>query len=288
MSLLPAELELFLANELSLKIRQTIRVTGGDIHQALRIDAGTGSYFIKFNDHPNAYQMFAGECEGLDVLAKANPDIVPKVIHCQNLESLSFLMLPFFKSVPATQLSWQKLGQGLAKIHRYSAKYFGLKQDNYIGSLPQSNRIHDDWTTFYAEERILPQVKLAVDNQYFSQSDISRFDQLLAKTPAIVPTEPPSLLHGDLWNGNVLNTATHPLIIDPAVYYGHREMDLAMTKLFGGFPPLFYQSYQENFPLESEWQSRIPFFQLYYLLVHVNLFGFGYVGSVKNILSKYS
>lgn len=177
-----------------------------------------------------------------------------------------------------------------ARIHQGQARpMFGLDHNNYIGSLPQSNAWHPAWIEFFVVERLEAQLKLARDEGRAGQ-DLSRmFQQLYRHLPDFFPDEPPALLHGDLWSGNYMRgNDGHAVIIDPAVYYGHRYMDLGMSKLFGGFLAAFYDAYHDAYPLEASWQQGIDIANLYPLMVHVNLFGGGYLSSVKATLRRFS
>jgi fructosamine-3-kinase len=157
-----------------------------------------------------------------------------------------------------------------------------------MGSLPQSNRMHDTWTEFYVQERLTPQVRIARDQGALTTSDIRAFDRLYTQITEIVPDEPPALVHGDLWSGNYLTgPGNTSWLIDPAVAYNHRETDIAMSLLFGGFSQRFYEAYQHHFSLAPGWQDRVGVFQLYPLLVHVNLFGGGYLRSVREVLNRF-
>ena len=162
---------------------------------------------------------------------------------------------------------WAALGRVLAKLHRQTGPRFGWRRDNYIGATPQINSWRDDWATFFDECRIQPQLELARKNGFSIQ--FSSWEVLKNHRPQ------PSLLHGDLWSGNAGFTAEGPVIFDPAVYYGDREADLAMTELFSGFPPAFYASYQQEFPLDAGYATRKHLYNLYHLLNHLNLFGGG-------------
>jgi fructosamine-3-kinase len=182
---------------------------------------------------------------------------------------------------------WNLAGTLLARLHRNTAREFGLDHNNYIGSLSQSNTFHPTWSEFFAMERILPQIKMARDAGAVDRTLASAAERFCSKLNEIFPDEKPALLHGDLWSGNFFFSTKGPSIFDPAVYYGHREMDLAMTKLFGGFDDDFYSGYENEFPLEKNWRARTDLCNLYPLLVHVNLFGGGYVRDVVAILTSF-
>jgi fructosamine-3-kinase len=181
----------------------------------------------------------------------------------------------------------EALGQGLAALHRFGAPTFGQGHDNFIGRLPQSNTPHDAWPAFYREERLLPQIRMASDRGLLGAGLVKRLDQLLARLEALVgPPEPPARLHGDLWGGNLhVDDRGAPCLIDPAAFAGHREIDLAMMQLFGGFSSRVFDAYEEAHPLADGASDRVPLYQLYFLLAHVNLFGGGYVASVERAVS---
>ncbi len=166
---------------------------------------------------------------------------------------------------------------------------FGLERDNFIATIPQSNKPHSTWASFYRAERLEPLVRLAVDKQLLTDDAASVFDRLFERLPDLVGlAEPPARLHGDLWNGNSLTGLRgEPWFIDPAVYGGHREMDLAMMHLFGGFGPKVFAAYDEAFPLADGHGDRVALYQLYPLLVHVHLFGGGYASAVMNAARYY-
>ena len=266
-------------------------VSGGDIHDAKQIKTAGGQiYFVKLNDEPDSLAMFQTEAQGLRLLKKnvANSIYVPKVIAFERAGDFAFLLMEFIVSSPTPTDFWQKFGHGLAALHRNNSGSFGLDHHNFIGRLAQANTACPDWAEFYTTQRLLPQAKLAYENLLLDLRDIQHLENLCKRLDEIYPHEPASLIHGDLWNGNYL---VHPdglaTLIDPAASFSHREMDIAMSKLFGGFPDEFYASYEEHFPLATNWPERLPIGQLYYLLVHLNLFGQSYRPAVKRIIKKF-
>ena len=282
------------AEEISKHSRQNISfrnsrpVSGGCINRCYQLETSSGNYFLKYNDATLYPEMFASEAKGLKLLAAADAIDVPAVISCGEEGSFSFLILEWIESGRREKNFWADFGMRLAQMHRCTAEKSGLDHDNYIGSLPQSNRESNNWIDFFIHERLEPQLKLARDSGLIASPDEKSFEKLISKLPQLIPVEKPALLHGDLWNGNFLvNPKGKASLIDPAVYYGHREMDLAMTKLFGGFDSEFYSAYNEVFPLEKGFESRTDIHNLYPLLVHVNLFGGGYVEQVKEILNRF-
>jgi fructosamine-3-kinase len=201
-------------------------------------------------------------------------------------ERPAFVVLEWIETGAPRSDHDEQLGRGLAALHRSGAGGFGFEEDNFIGRLHQSNTRHASWASFYAEERIGAQVRLGRKSQRLPAQVAAGLDELLLELPSLCgPEEPPARLHGDLWAGNALvDAAGAPCIIDPAVYGGHREMDLAMMRLFGGFSARVFEAYEEAWPLAPGHRERIDLYQLYPLLVHVNLFGGSYVGSVERAL----
>jgi len=263
-------------------------VSGGSINIAYELQTAMGKYFLKVN-HKTLYPgMFAAEAKGLNTLSQTGAIKVPITVLQGDAGNESFLLLEWVDARRGSVQATQKLGVQLAQIHGNSAQTFGFDHDNYIGSLPQSNRRHSKWSDFFVQERLQPMVSLAVDKRLLEYTDAGNFEKLYAKMPELFEEEAPALLHGDLWSGNYLTTPTdEPYLIDPAVYYGHREVDLAMTMLFGGFSNEFYTSYNEAFQVAKGWHQRVDLWNLYPLLVHLNLFGAGYLGRVKDALNSY-
>lgn len=263
-------------------------VGGGSINQTFQIKTRSGSYFIKYNLSKRFPGMFAAESAGLALLRDQQCITIPEVLLCEETDAYSFLLLNFIEETEPVKDFWQIFGTRLASLHRKSSTEFGLDHDNYIGSLNQSNNRHRSWIEFLILERIHPQLKIAVDSGHLGSQDVRRIDSLCKNLPEIIPEEIPALLHGDLWSGNFMTGSDGlPVIFDPAVYYGHRETDIGMTKLFGGFSSQFYQTYHESFPMEKGWENRIEINQLYPLLVHVNLFGGGYATAIRKITGKF-
>lgn len=269
-------------------IQKATPVGGGDINEARLLYTDSGRYFLKMNDHPAALDMFEAEAAGLRLIQAEKTIRTPAVVGYNQSGHKAFLLLEYIESGHRSAGFWQDFGRQLAQLHHRPQPHFGLHRDNYIGSLPQPNPILEDWPAFYRQARLEPQLDLAKKHNRLQTTDFQQFDQLLRKLPDLLPNEPPSLIHGDLWSGNFLADAKgEPVLIDPAAGYAHREMDIAMSKLFGGFAPGFYEAYDAAYPLLTGWQERVPLYQLYYLLVHVNLFGGGYVQSVRQVLRQF-
>ncbi len=271
-----------------LRISSFKALSGGDINEAYLLKTSLRDFFIKINSASSYPDMFKREACGLGLLREAAGLRIPDFIAEGVCEDISFMILEYISSVQQKGDFWDGFAKGLSIIHKKSSDYFGLADENYIGSLKQYNAKRLDWLSFFIEERLLRQLKLAKDNSLIDSSVLSSFERLFRVLNEIIPEEAPSLLHGDLWSGNfMVDNLGEACLIDPAVYYGHREMDLAMTKLFGGFSSEFYSHYNLYFPLEKGWESRMEICNLYPLLVHLNLFGSSYLHQIKSILKRF-
>ncbi|MCG9911157.1 MAG: fructosamine kinase family protein [Flavobacteriales bacterium] len=261
---------------------------GGSINSAASIRTASGNFFAKWNTLQGREGMFSEELYGLEKLGSAGEIRVPKGIGAAEKEGRCFLVMEHIDSGDFEIGFWEIFGRKMALLHKHSHNQFGFEHDNFIGSLPQKNTFSDSWVDFFIKYRLEPQLKIAVDSGKADSIVVKKFESLYTKLDDIFPKEKPSLLHGDLWGGNFMCTLDgNPAIFDPAVYYGNREMDLAMSRLFGGFDPEFYDAYQEEFPLEPGFEKRFDLCNLYPLLVHVNLFPGSYIQSVKHIVSRF-
>jgi fructosamine-3-kinase len=235
--------------------------------------------------------MFIAEQRGLQRLAAANALRIPAVFACHeaNGQTPAFLAMEWLGRGAANPQVDEALGRGLAQLHRATGSRYGLDHDNFIGANRQPNGQSDDWVTFFRQQRLGFQMDLAARNGYLNPWRRQRLETLLARLDDFLPASPPaSLLHGDLWGGNWLVTDNgQPALIDPAVYYGHREAELAFTELFGGFSGRFYAAYNEAWPLDTGYRERLALYNLYHLLNHLNLFGEGYGSGVDSILQRY-
>jgi len=274
---------------ISLKHRITINkitpLQGGDINQVFLLNCKEGDFVIKVNNASNFPNMFEVESRGLELLRNSDSFKIPKVHFIGIEDNNSYLLLQYLKEESKKTQSWNLFSQKLARLHKTKSDFFGLDHHNYIGSLPQFNNKESKASEFYINQRLIPQFKIASKNG-FHFSKLNNFYKNISNE---IPNETPSLIHGDLWNGNYLvSDKQEPALIDPAVAFAPREMDFAMMKLFGGFSKDVFNNYNEIFPLECDWEGRILLWQLYYLLVHLNLFGSGYLSQVKDIIIKYS
>ena len=267
-------------------VRSAKRLAGGDINDAYQVTLADGNQlFVKTHANP-PLGMYEAEARGLRWIAEADAIRTPRVIALSDARP-AFLALELMTSAKRGTGFDETLGRSLAALHAFGAPCFGLDHDNFIGRLAQSNVVTADWASFYWSCRLEPQLRLAVDRGLIDAATRSSFEVLQRVLPDRVgAAEPPSRLHGDLWGGNLhVDDTGQPALIDPAVYGGHREMDLAMMRLFGGFGERVFAAYVEAHPPAPGADERVALYQLYPLLVHVNLFGGTYLGSVKRALS---
>lgn len=271
-------------------ITSTRQVSGGSINQAAKITLGDETAcFLKWNTSANPH-MFVVEEKGLDLLKSADASLrIPKVLATgQTDDGTGFLLQEFISEGRSKPNSASYFGQALAQLHKHHNKTYGLDYDNFIGRLPQSNTPHENWVDFFIQERMEPQLQMAADSRKLGSNTVNSFESMYKKLPDIFSDEPPSLLHGDLWGGNYFfDQDGNATIYDPAVYYGHREIELAFTHLFGGFPSNFYSAYEEAYPLSSGFSQRKDIYNLYPLLVHTNLFGGSYARQVESIIRQF-
>ena len=263
------------------------RVGGGSIHSCYAWRCGTGLAFVKVAPREDA-SAFAAEAEGLAALAAARTLRVPQVLACGATADDAFLALEWLERGPGDEHTERRLGEGLATLHGVTATRCGFAHDNFIGRTAQANGWEEDWARFFTERRLRPQLALAVANGFGALLE-EPGGRLLAGVGALLGQHRPaaSLLHGDLWGGNWLATADgDPVIFDPAVYYGDRETDLAMTELFGGFGPRFYRAYAAAAPLPPGAELRRELYNLYHVLNHANLFGAGYARSAHGMIVR--
>ena len=260
---------------------------GGSINDAFSFQLGERRFFAKHNSRNDVKQFFSLEAKGLSLLENSRSINVP-LVQCVYHEGRNGVLIMDYIESGSSHEDWELFGRNLAALHANSNNAFGLDHHNYIGSLEQKNTPSSDWTEFFAQERLEVQYQYARNSGLLGKEWRSWLDQLYSKLNSLMPLENPALLHGDLWSGNYkFNKEGVPYVFDPSVYYGHREVDIAMMHLFGGFDKRLFSAYQEVKPLENGWEERIDLFNLYPLFVHVNLFGGSYVTRLKNVLNNY-
>ena len=262
---------------------------GGSINETYQIQSSGKSLFCKLNFATKFPQLFRKERNGLDLIAKQWIMKTPAVIECFEFNDVQILLLEWIQEGERTEAFWKKFGEQLATLHQQSNTTFGLEEDNYMGSVPQSNKPHETWATFFIDERVQPMVSRCYEKGLLTKSHLPPFETIGKKMEDIFEGEKPSLLHGDLWSGNFMcNEKNEPILIDPAVYYGHRSMDLAMTTLFGGFRQPFYDAYHYQFPFPSNYKEQWAVCNLYPLLIHLYLFGSSYLPQIENTLQEFT
>ena len=271
---------------MTLDVDSSTPVSGGSIASAYRVESATGPLFLKLG--PKAQlPMFEAEADGLAALEEAGHLRVPRELGFGESSNTAYLLLTWLSLRPPGVHTQAALGKGLAQQHRVLGSTHGWRRDNFIGATPQLNGPENHWLDFLRKRRFDPQLELALRNgfggalQDRGQALLNNLEDLFDLMPA------PSLLHGDLWGGNWgADEQGAPWVFDPAVYYGDRETDLAMTRLFGGFGADFYRAYQQEWPLPTGWQRRQALYQLYHVLNHLNLFGAGYLGHAGQLLDE--
>lgn len=270
------------------KIIKSRSIGGGSINSAYYLETLDRSYFLKYNTAAAHPHMFSSEFKGLLLLSDSSTIRIPKPMHFHEGQQYSFILMEYIDQGKTDGQFWEDFAMQLAQMHQSSCDYFGLDFDNYMGSLAQSNQKHSSFVDFFIKQRLIPQIKMARDKGFLSSTHIRQSERLFAELPSIFPTEKPALIHGDLWSGNFMNDERGgPVIMDPAVYYGHREVDIAMTTMFGGFAEQFYQSYHQYYPLEKNWETRLPIYNLYPILIHINLFGSSYLHPFDEVLQAF-
>ena len=279
-----------LSEQLKVKIHlnDAKSVHGGDINETFRIATNEGYFFVKMNDAKRFPDMFAQEYGGLLELRAAGALPAPKPLAYGVAGGKAYLLMEFLQKGQAVPEFWEDFARGLARQHRVSRPHFGYPGSNYMGSIKQFNTPYSSWPVFYAFNRLLPLIRMAYDQQIVDRQMVQQVEALCRQLPQLFPEEKPALLHGDLWSGNfMVGSNGKACVFDPAVHFAHREMDLAMTRLFGGFDTRFYYAYQEAFPLAPGWQQRIGICQLYPLMVHLLLFGGSYYNSIREVLQSF-
>ena len=261
---------------------------GGDINQVYKLRFSDGDSVLKLNNRNRYPAMFEKEATGLKKIA-ATGCRAPRVVKTFSEGNHQFLILEFIEQERPGAKFWERFGRYLALLHSTQSESFGWEEDNYIGSLEQRNESREKWTDFFIDCRIMPLVEKARQKGLLTQNHSRQFEDLFTRLPQLVPQEAASLIHGDLWSGNLMcGIGMEPVFIDPAAYFGHREMDLAMTLMFGGFDRRFMNSYNEVLPLEPGFEQRVDLHNLYPNLVHLVLFGRSYLGNIERTLRENS
>ncbi len=263
-------------------------LSGGDVSSVYKVTSTNGDFVAKTGSVKQHYALLEAEMKGLTLLSTQNAIATPEVHKLITLNNTACLLMDFIPAKTPISSDMEKFGYQLAELHTNTSDTFGAATDNFIANLPQSNTLCNNWVEFFINERLFPQFNIALQNGLLNQNDIPEKAKMFNILSPIVQTVKPSVLHGDLWSGNYLiHENGTPYLIDPSAYYGHSMVDIAMTKLFGGFSPSFYQAYHSMIKPDSNAQQLTEIYQLYYLLVHLNLFGSGYKNSVLKIIQQF-
>lgn len=265
-------------------IRRCLPLAGGDINAVERWELGDGTSVVCKQPLVAVDGLYEAEAAGLAALAQG-PLRVPQVI----AQGENWLIIEDLGDGEPLPGLWEELGRGLAALHAITSPRFGFSDENFIGSTRQPNPWTDNGHTFFATWRLRHVADLARASGALPESDHCRVHQLAERLPELIPSQPASLCHGDLWTGNLhVGADGKPALIDPAAYFGWAEADLAMTTLFGKLPEPVYAAYHEVRPLAPGWWDRMPLYNLYHLLNHLHLFGLAYLGQIRTTLDRYS
>ncbi|MFI5132346.1 MAG: fructosamine kinase family protein [Chitinophagales bacterium] len=294
--MIPATLKEYLKELISKQLNTSVgslkatSVGGGSINNCYRLTINDDrKLFLKLNSSTRFPGLFEKERNGLTFLGKQNCIRVPMVIFDTTVGNNQLLLLEWIEAGTRHEDFWKKFGQQLAQLHGATHEHFGFAEDNYMGALPQDNSFTKNWTEFFIKFRLQPQIELASNKKLLQKTQAISFESLFKKLDSVFNIEKPSLLHGDLWSGNfICNDQSLPVLIDPATYFGHRSMDLAMTTLFSGFEQPFYESYHYHFAFPANYREQWEICNLYPLLIHLNLFGESYLSDISRTLKKFS
>ncbi|ALX49222.1 fructosamine kinase family protein [Lentibacillus amyloliquefaciens] len=269
-------------------VKSVKRAAGGSINKSYFVETDNRKYFIKY--HPDAPdRFFELEAKGLALIRETNSIAVPEVYTYSDESNNACLVMEWVEGAASADTDW-KLGERIAAMHQTFGEKHGFEDDTFIGTLPQTNGLFSSWLDYYRDRRLLFQLQLGIDRGRVTGKRRDRMETLLDNLDKWIPGDAdPSYLHGDLWGGNWLSgPGGEPYVIDPSFLYGDRHFELAFTEVFGGYSSDFYRAYQEHFPLSPDYEDIKPLYQLYYLLVHLNMFGEAYGRSVDTILKRYA
>ncbi|MFN2438465.1 MAG: fructosamine kinase family protein [Chitinophagaceae bacterium] len=262
-------------------------ISGGSINETYRLIAGDYKFFCKLNSVEVFPQLFRRELKGLEAIGKTRTIKVPAIIDCFEIETQQVLLMEWINEGERTKPFWKNFGVSLAALHGVTNEQYGYEEDNYMGSVNQINKWNVDWNVFFIEQRLKPLVEKCITQSLITAKHHTAFEELYKRLPTFFEDQKPGLLHGDLWGGNFMcNEKSEPVLIDPAVYYGHRSVDLAMTSLFGGFHSLFYEAYQYHHAFPDNYLVQWKVCNLYPLLIHLFLFGKTYLPKIERTLNE--
>jgi protein-ribulosamine 3-kinase len=274
---------------LTLTIKQATPLGGGCINSACKIETNHGPFFLKWNRHGPA-DLFLSEAESLNEFQKSINDFIvfPVTKLAKVIDHTPGYLLTTYLKPGRSGNDEEKLGRGLAQLHKVSTDQFGFRLNNYCGATLQNNEFKTDWVTFFVENRIGFLIQLISKNRAWDSVNQKLTDTFLSRVPGLLPNNTkPALIHGDLWSGNYMNTLTAPALIDPCASYCDREFEMGIMTMFGGFSQRVYDAYNEVYPLPDDWKERNLIYQLYHVLNHYSLFGGHYKNQALEIMKRY-
>ena len=278
-----------LAEHLATEIQSIAAVSGGCINQSYRVELETRQcVFVKSKAQAGKVKagttdtMFTSEAQSLRLMNQCVPNCAPQVLAVEK----DFLCLAWVEPKPPQPNDWFDAGVLLAKMHQTTSPRFGFEFDNYCGATQQRNGWADDGWVFFQQQRLLAQLAMAKQQQRLSSNMVSRIQRIGHQLSNVIPEAPAVLLHGDLWSGNLMFSIGGPKLIDPAAHFGWAEADLAMTLMFGAFPPAFYAGYESMADVPADWRERAAVYNLYHWLNHLNLFGESYLSALENCVAQ--
>ena len=286
------EFQQHIENTISNKLSSNLKfnwnsIGGGYVNNTYKISTKKNSYFVKTNTTKVFKNGFKEEVLGLKFMG-SQVTLIPEIISQGKYKQSIYLVLEWVETGSQTSSFWKNLAYQLTELHKNEGNRFGLEHNNFMGELSQKNTFSDSFSDFFIENRLIPQIELAYNSGLLQREHIYQFEKLYKTLVNIFPIEKPCKIHGDLWSGNfICNSEEKGVFIDPAVYFGNREVDLAMSLLFGGFSQVFYSYYQEIYPLKKNFLKRKDIYNLYPLLIHLNMFGHSYLKSIEAIISKF-
>lgn len=264
-------------------------VGGGCINETYRVSTNGEMFFCKINSATKFPHLFEAERKGLVLIANSHTIRVPEVVDVLSIGEKQVLLMEWIKEGERTEAFWKNFGEQLAALHACSNTVYGLSEDNYMGSVVQQNKPHGSWIDFFIHQRLQPVLQQCMAKGLISSSANKKFETLYTLLPSLFPVTKPALVHGDLWSGNFMcDENSHPVLIDPASYFGHPSVDLAMSTLFGGFRSGFYESYNYYSPLPSNYREQWTITNLYPLLIHLLLFGRSYLPQIESTLQQFA
>ena len=283
------QLQAVLSQKLQTSVLKIQTVGGGCINKTYKIITDNKEFFCKVNSASKFPHLFEKEKNGLELIQKHGVIKTPAIVDYAIMDNEQILILEWIEEGNSNTRFWKIFGQHLASLHQISSEQFGLDEDNFMGSVPQINKKQKSWVVFFIENRLQPLIKLCTNEGLLTSQHRQQFEILYERLPQVFNNENPALLHGDLWSGNYMcSKEGMPLLIDPAAYFGHRSVDLAMTTLFGGFDKGFYEAYHYHFPFPDNYKEQWDICNLYPLLVHLFLFGKSYLSQIEQTLDRFA